>query len=358
MLKELIDNVLNSYLSNPKDVDRTVTHLAPTTLTHLACIPAEYKVYGRTGAGNRAPVPWFGVFDKAITTSAKHGYYIVYLFNSKMNGVYLSLNQGWTDYDKKFKGKLGRLNIEKTARYCRHLIHTSLDKFPEQIITLDASTNLSRGYELGHICGKFYSATNLPEDLELISDLRDLMGVYAELKGLLSEYESRPITELLEIVHNKESERENADEIVYQKEIGLTEPAKVAPAPQARSELIEGSTNLWKKNPGIAKSVLIEKNYSCELHSEHKTFISKTTGKNFVEAHHLVPMMLQGNFTYSLDVPANIVVLCPNCHKMLHLARSNEKLDHIKSLYSQRQATLKEYGIHISVEELIETYEQ
>ena len=45
----------------------------------------------------------------------------------------------------------------------------------------------------------------------------------------------------------------------------------------------------------------------------------------FVEVHHLIPMEKQNDFEDSLDVPENIVALCPNCHRKIHLASKSEK---------------------------------
>lgn len=44
---------------------------------------AGLVVEGSAGAGNWAAVPWISVFDPAITTSATHGYYVVYLFHAE-----------------------------------------------------------------------------------------------------------------------------------------------------------------------------------------------------------------------------------------------------------------------------------
>src|SRR5262245_40892892 len=59
-------------------------------------------VEGSAGAGNWAAVPWISVFDPAITTSATHGYYVVYLFHVSEAVVHLSLNQGTTSVREEF----------------------------------------------------------------------------------------------------------------------------------------------------------------------------------------------------------------------------------------------------------------
>ena len=48
-----------------------------------------------------------------------------------------------------------------------------------------------------------------------------------------------------------------------------------------------------------------------------KEFYPKV-GKDYIEAHHLIPMEYQGDFSVSIDVPENIISLCPNCHRAFH----------------------------------------
>lgn len=43
----------------------------------------SYLVNASPGKGNWAHVPWVSIFDPAITTSARNGYYPVFLFSSK-----------------------------------------------------------------------------------------------------------------------------------------------------------------------------------------------------------------------------------------------------------------------------------
>src|ERR1700751_5054239 len=56
----------------------------------------RYLVDRSAGQGQWALIPWTAVFDRLITTSARHGFYVVYLFRADLGGAYLSLNQGVT----------------------------------------------------------------------------------------------------------------------------------------------------------------------------------------------------------------------------------------------------------------------
>lgn len=96
----------------------------------------------------------------------------------------------------------------------------------------------------------------------------------------------------------------------------------------------------WNRDPSVALRAIMETDYKCEV-SNHLTFISKTTNNPYVEAHHLIPLHTQDSFDYSLDVPANIVSLCPNCHRFLHHALLSEKIQILNRLYYERENRLK-----------------
>jgi hypothetical protein len=153
----------------------------------------KYKVKGSVGQTNWADVPWIAVMDKDITEYASRGYYIVYLFCADMSGVYISLNQGWKYFEEKYekkqiknKEKKAIKDINAVTNAWKRLLSSTLNDFSFEEINLKGiskSSNRPKGYELGHICGKFYEAGNIPEDSKLIEDLNLLLGVYRELKG-------------------------------------------------------------------------------------------------------------------------------------------------------------------------------
>ena len=69
----------------------------PTLLTERTPVSSPYSVVGSYGKGRWTDVPWIGVFDSRITTSAQKGVYIVYLLNKDTKTLYLTLNQGATN---------------------------------------------------------------------------------------------------------------------------------------------------------------------------------------------------------------------------------------------------------------------
>ena len=147
----------------------------------------EFQVTGSAGKGQWANVPWLALFDVSITTSATRGYYIVYLFSKDMSTLYLSLNQGWTYYGETFGIREGKKQIQKVAQYWQKELAPITDNFPLTSIHLNCSKThiLTQGYELGHICGKSYQLSSLPNDEQLFDDLTKLLHIYRVLKGKL-----------------------------------------------------------------------------------------------------------------------------------------------------------------------------
>ena len=101
---------------------------------------------------------------------------------------------------------------------------------------------------------------------------------------------------------------------------------------------------------------MINANYRCEVNHNHLTFTSRVTEQNFVEIHHLIPMAFQEDFNYSLDVPANVVAVCPNCHRQLHHAEKQVTARFLRLLFNKRQAAIGLAGISLSIETLFKCY--
>lgn len=127
--------------------------------------------------------------------------------------------------------------------------------------------------------------------------------------------------------------------------------------PKAKGKFkIEKGIKKWNRNPLIVSNVLSNNNYVCEYDSSHKFFISKKTSHNYVEGHHLIPMSLQDSYIYSLDTEANIISLCPVCHKLLHFGLLEDKKNILEKLYKSRYKKLLLSGIDISFDDLLLLY--
>ena len=90
-LQKLLKKFMEEYESElnearkDKDFKRPLGNIVRKDIACLigAQLPENiYKVKGSVGAGSWADVPWVGVFDKRVTTSAQRGVYIVYLLKT------------------------------------------------------------------------------------------------------------------------------------------------------------------------------------------------------------------------------------------------------------------------------------
>lgn len=70
----------------------------------------------------------------------------------------------------------------------------------------------------------------------------------------------------------------------------------------------------------------------------------------------MIPLFFHEEFEYSLDVPANIVSLCSNCHNGIHYGKNAAKL--IEKLYNERKELLEEAKIGVSLKRLLNMYKQ
>ena len=361
-MREAFLEILNNYLdakqqdfaNNP--LADFIRHQAPDSIVSSGELPLDYITDGSPGKGRWADIPWICIFDKAITTTAQTGYYIVYLFDANMEGIYLSLAIGWTQFENKYGIKNGRAQIAKVSEYSRGLIDYSLKAFPEYDINLHSQKPLGLGYEAGQICAKYYPKDSLPRDEELVSDLHNLIEIYKVLKNRL---EGRQILNISENIDNIMEDEEEKDDSRYQKEVQKVKPKRVAyDVKNGPESYIQNRVKKWKTNPAIGKQALEDASYLCEIDRNHKTFISRATGKNYVEAHHLIPMRVQGNFKSDpLDVNGNIVALCPNCHRKLHHGKKEEIESMLDLLFKKHKEELYKYNLNISVGDLYSYYQ-
>jgi len=126
---------------------------------------------------------------------------------------------------------------------------------------------------------------------------------------------------------------------------------------EANAKLPSQSTTThkaWSRDPNVAALALQSAGYKCELCPDLPTFTSRSTGNPFVEAHHLIPMKLQDDFTVSLDVKDNICALSPFAHRKIHLASFDVILDDVRRLIEKRPSLL-EYA-DISEDEVLGYY--
>lgn len=107
----------------------------------------------------------------------------------------------------------------------------------------------------------------------------------------------------------------------------------------------------WKRSSILCRQTIEMASYCCEINGKHDSFITEKTKKRYMEGHHAVPMRLQENFGVSLDVYANIVSLCPICHRQIHYGLKEDRVNLMGMIYEKRSERLAQSGIRLSEEE-------
>lgn len=189
MLQQKLLQILNNYISNKQskyeenELAKLIRKKLPKTL-EKNINNGKIKVKGSCGQGQWAEVPWIAFLHSEITDSTQHGCFVVYLFKANMDGLYISLNQGWQYFKDNYGTKKGIEQIKIMADHYQDAIVKKFGKdfFPkEEFDTSILLESNKKGYEAGHIYGKYYSIENLNSisDKELIDDLKKLINKYS-----------------------------------------------------------------------------------------------------------------------------------------------------------------------------------
>ncbi|EQB34802.1 hypothetical protein M948_20695 [Virgibacillus sp. CM-4] len=356
-LNFIIDNYQDFYKNQKngegksldKEMKEIIKDKLPNEIVNLMNLDTFlYMVEGSYGMGNYTETPWVSIFDRSITKTAQKGFYIVVVFRKDMSGFYVSLNQGTTYLTKRFKGKHPRDKMREVASKLREELDIPHNELTAIDLDLISKTTNAKNYEAANICAKYFSYKNM-NDSKLITTLSILMDLLDNIKELIGRKSIDDFVDELLI-------KEEIEDLKYQEDILLSKATNTSESPQKKPSLNSYIKESWNRDSSIAKEAIINAKFLCEVDKTHDTFKSLLSKENYVEAHHLIPMNKQNEFEYSVDVPGNIIALCPNCHRAIHYAEKTFRNKLLKSLYSQRKEKLKKFGLDITIEELIDCY--
>ncbi|KAF5045273.1 hypothetical protein DSECCO2_482980 [anaerobic digester metagenome] len=110
---------------------------------------------------------------------------------------------------------------------------------------------------------------------------------------------------------------------------------------------------IWKRSNILRNQVIEFAGHSCEINHEHESFIAESTSKPYMEGHHIMPMNHQDKFEVSLDVYANIMCLCPVCHRRIHHGLKRDREEMMNQIYDERINRFANSGIKVSKREFV-----
>jgi len=161
-----------------------------TALGHMLEVD-DFFAEGRDGTGRKTRVPWVRFGSRSRSPRATEGFYVVYLFDALGGAVYLSLNQGTTDFlYGEFVPKPREVIIER-ADWALSVLAPWLNGLDGRTVAIDLhDPHLGAGYELGNIAAIAYELDAIPDDATLLTDAE----IFAEgLRTLYREHADRPI---------------------------------------------------------------------------------------------------------------------------------------------------------------------
>ncbi|MEG4446609.1 DUF3578 domain-containing protein [Microcoleus sp. AT9_B5] len=325
-LRESLEKILFEYplVSNDNFEGHSfasyVKNVVPKSISASLELPEIYSVKASAGNGSWAKVPWIAIFNKLVTESVQSGFYCVYLFRADFSGVYLSLNQGIADKRKKFGlGKSREMVRDQAQLFKDKLGSDKLREFSETLdLQLDSipkkttSRRLGIAYEAGNIASKFYSSESLPDDKELVGDVRKMLEIYFSL-------------------FEEVSLKEEADSDLFQ-EVSLKKEAKNN---EAEREWFEYPTKyrlhrVTERNQTLSIKVKELQGYECKACGFDFEDRDGEIGKGYIEAHHNVPISHLSGANIQLDPLKDFTVLCSNCHSMIHRIKPTPTLEEFR----------------------------
>lgn len=153
----------------------------------------DFIAEGRDGTGMKTRVPWVRFASRERSERATDGFYVVYLWAFDGTAVYLSLNQGTTNFENGEFVRKPHAELDSRVAWARSaLMDWSYGRHDFVPLELgdQGERSLGRGYELGDVASIRYESGAVPDDARLLDDASS----FASALGTLYEAnENAPI---------------------------------------------------------------------------------------------------------------------------------------------------------------------
>ncbi len=262
----------------------------------------DLLITASSGKGVWAEIPWIVIYNKKETDGPQEGLYIAYLFSADMKRIYLCLAYGVTKMIERYGKKLA---FEKILS---KIITVRSRGFLQGYLS-DKNINLASGgrghdYERAVVFYKQYVASDLPSEITLKEDLKNIINYYSNCL-----VEDNIVTEGVDFKNYTGGVEEGRLNLInhYSRE--------------RSPKIIRAAKEFYLKKNGKLECVV------CGFNFQNKY---GERGANFIEAHHMKPVsiMKDGDITRIED----IALLCSNCHKMIHVKSPWISIDDLKEI--------------------------
>lgn len=218
----------------------------------------------------------------------------------------------------------------------RHLKSTSADHYAQALRTVSRYLR-----NAGEITGDIYGVDQL-SDLYRLKTVLAGIPTFVKLDDDGNRMYTAGLNRYIEFAEMKQSSKSKSPAAITLMDVPVERPTR-------RPHVCYG----WNRGRVIVEQVLKADNFQCEISQAHKTFTTRKNETPYLEGHHLIPISKQDKFAASLDVYANIIGLCPNCHRQLHYGKKSEVRAILSGLYDLRVSRLVQSDIRLSKDEFI-----
>lgn len=309
---------------------------------------AAYVVKSSAGQPGRryALIPYAMLLRRDVTSSPTHGVYIALLFDEHCRRLWITLNQGISQFRDRFGPSRSFEALRQGSSLLAELM-SAPDGFDQGPVDLAASYPYGQAYEVGAVYGRCFELERFDESKArtFAEALHDLLALYETMPLKLARDPS-----IASAMGAAADEERIFQEMANQKSSAASsaEVQDMIKPPPERSIL--GSRVVYQRDPSVAATALHLAGHCCEAGCGTSPFVASATGLPYVEAHHLIPLSRQGSFPdASLDVPANVVALCAGCHAKIHLAVKAAREPLLDALHAKRSERLRRSGIECSL---------
>ena len=261
----------------------------------------DYIVKGSTGQGKWMSRPWIAILNPDVTEKASEGYFVAYAFPTDSTSLNLALCQGQNEATKQY-GKKSSEALNKQADLMRMKIPEFEAHFSSEP-NKDASPKTK--HRQGDIYIKEYDYNALPPESVLLDDLFKILDAYETLffKG------------------GRDSDAFDDDKPSVDKEIAIEERHKK-----------RVHFSIERPSSSKIKGVKRKLGYKCQVCGFDFEEKYGALGKDYIEAHHLVPIseLKQGEIRKTSE--KDFATLCSNCHRMIHKLSDPSDIEKLKRI--------------------------
>ena len=173
------------------EVHQLLCQTIPKYLESISPEPHSYKFQGSDGDGNIALVPWVAIFHRAVTASARNGFYVVWLLPVERDSIVLELGLGATQFVELYGENKNALDA--IGRASSKMLSISQPMI-EDIFSSELRSRLVEGeieplgphfrhkaYGKAAILSFRYSLKEFPSESVIRNDLASLIRLYSRL---------------------------------------------------------------------------------------------------------------------------------------------------------------------------------